>query len=297
MYNKKRISKVYNLNVKKIKEIEFYNRLLSDVGNFTQDDETNISYLLKNDSLLKYPIFRDFIKSYTDFSHQISYVGKVNNQKKESTKGFDVVFNSNEFGPKIKNYLLFFYLEDIAKYSPSNVSDLYKQKFSAIKGNDISQYESIIKRKYTYDKNTSAIVLKSANNQTKTLDALIKENKGKIIYIDFWASWCLPCRKTMPSSKKLRAEFENKEIVFIYLSIDKDFDKWVSANTKEGLSFYKSSYIIANQDNSEAFKKLGIQTIPRYLIYDKIGKLIYPNAPSPESSEIKKELNLLLAKQ
>jgi thiol-disulfide isomerase/thioredoxin len=295
LYQEKRIGNAYHTNVKKIKKIELYNTLLSEIGSFSEKDKTEIAELLKTDSLLKYPVFRYFIKNYADFVHQISYTGKMNSQKKQSPKGFDSVLNSQEYGSKIKNYLLFFYLEDIIKSYSSDIADSYKQKFKKIESEDISQYLSIINRKYLFDKTTNLIVLKSANNHTRSLNEIIKGNKGKIIYVDFWASWCLPCRAAMPFSKKLRMEYENKDIVFIYLSIDKNLDEWKSANIQEGLKFYTHSYIIANSENSEDFKKLGVETIPRYLIYDKNGKLIYPNAPSPESSEIKNELNKLLA--
>ena len=156
------------------------------------------------------------------------------------------------------------------------------------------KYLKIIERKYSFDKNTNVIVLQSVNKQTKHLQDVIKENKGKVIYIDLWASWCLPCRVAMPYSNKLREKYNEKDIVFVYLSIDKDFDKWKSANTKESLEFYKNSYLIVNQESSAEYKKLGIQTIPRYLLYDKNGKLILLNAPGPDAESIEKTLENIL---
>ncbi|WP_144281345.1 TlpA family protein disulfide reductase [Chryseobacterium echinoideorum] len=296
LYSQKKITTTYYNNVKKIKEIDFYNDVLQETHNLSDVDHKKIKNLIKVDSLLKYPNYRYFIKSFVDNLYSIGFKGKINSQIRESDKGFNAVFSSKDFGEQTKNYLLFYYLEDILKYYPVKTADLYKERFTTLKNKDIINYVKIINQKYSFDKSTNGIILKSINRQTKSLDILIKENKGKIIYLDFWASWCLPCREAMPSSKKLRAAFENKDVTFIFLSIDKDFDKWKSANAKEYLEFFKNSYIVANQDTSMEFKKLGLESIPRYLIFDRNGRLIYKNAPSPEDSETKEILNKLLTK-
>ena len=53
----------------------------------------------------------------------------------------------------------------------------------------------------------------------------LTELKGKVIYLDFWATWCSPCLMQMKNSKSWKAKFKNKDVVFLYLSLDKN--KWM----------------------------------------------------------------------
>jgi len=119
-----------------------------------------------------------------------------------------------------------------------------------------------------------------------TLTDIIKKNRGKVIYIDFWASWCAPCRAAMSSSGMLRNKYKNEDIVFMYLSIDDDFTLWNKANIVEGLSQHKSFYIL-NRESSLFLQKIKLATIPRYLIFNKMGELIYQNAPGPKDEALK----------
>ena len=140
--------------------------------------------------------------------------------------------------------------------------------------------------------NTSEVILYDENKKATTLSVIIEANKGKIIYIDFWASWCAPCRAAFPSSRKLHEEFKEKGIVFLYLSTDANFEAWKKANQFEKLT--ENSYIIINPKTSEYMKKLAVDFIPRYVLINSNGEISNPKAPSPDSEKIKQELNGLL---
>ncbi len=125
-----------------------------------------------------------------------------------------------------------------------------------------------------------------------TLKEIIESNQGKVIYIDFWASWCSPCRAMLPKSHVLKSKFKDENVLFVYISIDDNFEKWKSASIKEGLK--ENNYISADYPHASYYKDLNLKSIPRYLIYDKKGKLVHQNAPSPDSPEIIEELNKYL---
>ena len=139
-------------------------------------------------------------------------------------------------------------------------------------------------------------LLKADGSVIRFQDILIK-HKGKVIYIDYWASWCAPCIEAMPYAEALRKEYANEDIVFVYLSSDNDQSAWKKAAEKYGLSNYENSFLNLNHGNSEFIKALQIQSIPRYLIYDANGRLVEKNAPGPKDPSIKEMLEKYIEAQ
>ena len=133
-------------------------------------------------------------------------------------------------------------------------------------------------------------LLKEDGSVIRFQDILIR-NKGKVIYVDYWASWCSPCIEAMPYAEKLREEYADQDIVFVYLSSDNDQSAWKKATEKYGLSNLENSFLSLNHNSSEFIKALQIQSIPRYLIYDANGSLVEKNAPGPKVGSIRKVLN------
>jgi thiol-disulfide isomerase/thioredoxin len=132
------------------------------------------------------------------------------------------------------------------------------------------------------------VTLIRSDKTTATLSEVLKQQKGKVVYVDFWASWCAPCREGMKVSASLRQELANKSISFVYLSIDKTITPWQSANEKEGLGNYPETYLVTESVGSKKFwSEQKLNTIPRYMIFDKLGKLVFGNAPRVESKELK----------
>lgn len=127
-----------------------------------------------------------------------------------------------------------------------------------------------------------------------SLQDIIELNKGKLLYVDIWASWCVPCRSAMSYSRELRENFKDKNIAFIYLSVDEDFDKWKRAIEQENLSFYINSFKVANPRKNSFLVSLNAEEIPRYLLFNKDGKLVHSNAPGPGSEELKNLLERYL---
>ena len=60
-------------------------------------------------------------------------------------------------------------------------------------------------------------VMTAVDGTQKSITEIINTHKGKVIYIDFWASWCGPCKAKMPASVKLHEKFKGEDIVLVYL--------------------------------------------------------------------------------
>ena len=133
----------------------------------------------------------------------------------------------------------------------------------------------------------------STTKQALDFDKLIKQNK--LTYIDFWASWCMPCRAEMPASLLLKEEYAKKGINFIYISADDDAGAWLKAMKQIGLSD-ADNYLLPKGKKSELAKQLNVRTLPHYILTDKNGKIINADAPRPTDAAIRKQFDILLAK-
>ncbi len=129
---------------------------------------------------------------------------------------------------------------------------------------------------------------------SKVVDFKDITTKSKVTYLDFWASWCGPCRGEMPASKALREEYAAKGVNFVYISLDEDKADWASANKNFALPD-GHSFVLPNPSNSEITTKFNISSIPRYVLMDANGNVVDDNAPRPSETErIKAALDKML---
>ncbi len=117
--------------------------------------------------------------------------------------------------------------------------------------------------------------------------------KSKLVLVDFWASWCIPCRQELPLMRELKRLYAGKDIVFLTISIDNKFLEWQKASNAEKLSS-DESFVITSTDSVFVFKGYSIKNIPRYLLFNKDGSLIDADAPSPGTNALKEMIDKYL---
>jgi thiol-disulfide isomerase/thioredoxin len=102
----------------------------------------------------------------------------------------------------------------------------------------------------------------------------LADYKGKYVLIDFWASWCGPCRRENPNLVKTYAEYHPKGFEILGISLDKkeDRQKWLDAIHKDGLTWTQVSDL-QGWDNAAA-KAYNVQAIPMNYLLDPNGKII-----------------------
>lgn len=105
--------------------------------------------------------------------------------------------------------------------------------------------------------------------------------KGKVVYIDVWATWCMPCLQEIPALQELEKKFHGKEVAFVSISIDaeKDHARWREfIETKQ----LKGIQLIADKAwKSQIVEDYVIKGIPRFILIDKEGKIVRAEAPRP----------------
>jgi peroxiredoxin len=103
-------------------------------------------------------------------------------------------------------------------------------------------------------------------------DVSISSFRGKYLLIDFWASWCGPCRMENPNVVKAFNDFKGKNFTVLGVSLDKDRDSWKKAIAQDHLNWTQMSDL--KYWNSRAVELFGFQGIPFNLLVDPTGKVI-----------------------
>lgn len=123
----------------------------------------------------------------------------------------------------------------------------------------------------------------------------LSDFKGKVVFMDIWATWCPPCMAEMKSAKSLKEKYkDNHDIVFLYISIDKDEERWKEIVKKKEI---KGVHLISKGGDEEAIlQKYDVPSIPRFVIVDKQGNIADWNAKWPSDPELTSDLDRLLGK-
>jgi len=195
----------------------------------------------------------------------------------------------------IKEYLLYTFTETVLK-SVNDVSAKETAYKDFIKVVTNSTYKSHIQEIYANYKNMASNA--QAPNFTYTnVDGKmvsLKSLRGKYVYIDVWATWCVPCKAEIPFLAKIEEEYKNKNIHFVSLSVDRiaDKSKWqayVRNNKLQGIQ------LMADKDfNSEFVNKFNINSIPRFILIDPKGNIVSGDAKRPSDTSLRKQFDTLL---
>jgi len=139
-------------------------------------------------------------------------------------------------------------------------------------------------------------VLTDHGGKQATFAGLIASQKGRVVVVDFWASWCVPCKQEMPKFQAVKQELKTEPITFLAISIDndKDEDAWREAAMAEKLEA-KTSYRLKGGGANPLLTHYQIDAVPHYMVFDRAGNLLTEEFVRPSHKDFKEKLKAYVA--
>ncbi len=153
----------------------------------------------------------------------------------------------------------------------------YVERYKAQDKGEIGRLDAELNRNRTFIPGMVApdLVGPTPDGSTYALSSL----RGKVVLIDFWASWCGPCRRENPNVKAAYEKYKDKGFDVLGVSLDKTKDAWVNAIQQDGLPWHHISDLKGWQ--SEHAAMYSVTSIPQTLLIDREGKIIERNLRGP----------------
>ncbi|MES2650893.1 MAG: TlpA disulfide reductase family protein [Bacteroidota bacterium] len=190
---------------------------------------------------------------------------------------------------KIKEfYTVSTIVRNMQKQSDKQLLAPFKAEITQLK---VPNYKAAVSQMHNYlmafGKGDTAVDFMAINQNGKKIN--LSSLKGKVIYVDLWATWCGPCMVEMPSYEKLKQKYAaNPDVVFVSLSIDDSEALWknsIAQRKADGLQW------LINRSKLQAYTIVGI---PRSLLIDRNFKMVSMAAPMPSDAAAIKEIDKLL---
>jgi thiol-disulfide isomerase/thioredoxin len=254
-------------------------------------DQTFLHQFPICDSCIDIPTYKGALYSY------IKIFSKNDNQLDKFISSFDSA--DSKLTGVSKEYLLFNLLNIYQHSLIGNAQFMSKfNSFLSSYGND--DYTAYLRQDYAAkiaaldSSKTGALheLLIDTKGKTISFQNILNQNKGKVVVLDFWASWCGPCVAEIPHSFALEKKYSGEKVCFIYISADYSKANWL--NSIKSLNFQNTDncyrLLLGSSSSAVGFSKIlklyGVEHVPRYVVYGKDGKLITSDAPRPSDKAL-----------
>ena len=265
---------------------------------FKHGDEYGSIYLKNNN-------VSSFTTDYEDFDNTMNFEGDASDINNLSIKTYLLggdyftaeLFNDvtqDHFDKVVTDYKAAF---EAMKLNYKNVDSLHLAKANKVSEGTIasmSRYlESKIALRKEFPKGMPSPDFENYENHKGGMTSL-SDFKGKYVYVDVWATWCGPCKREIPSLKKVEKQYHGKDIAFVSISVDapkrhdgsadKAYAAWKKMVTEKELGGVQ---LIADKDyESDFMKGYKVRGIPRFILIDPDGNIVSPDAPRPSNPKL-----------
>jgi thiol-disulfide isomerase/thioredoxin len=228
--------------------------------------------------------YRMFLNSYiAHYTHQqMQASGKWNLETHEVSLIRMQQVNRLITDAKVKDYLLTSVIKEQVNYFGYKNTETLFQIF------ELNCSDAMLKQEVLAPyQNYLALKQHAVAPEVKLIDAQGKQFTlanfaGSYIYIDVWATWCLPCKKEAPYFEDLRKKYAHKNINFVAISVDEKQDDWREYLTVRPTKYPQFWAVDAKQFLNDYV----IKTIPHFIIIGPDGKLVNPNAFRPSEPDL-----------
>ena len=287
---------------------------------FKDDEMKNLQYgysldLLKYQDAKKYYKLKDSLAPSYDFLEPLNHIHFQNNQlfeKYNSYKELTVLKWKNDIENKpeyllkndvfssirieaLQEAVLESLYEDMNRNFPEKTRDYYNLIKRNTKNNKL-----LVKAKEKYaeirheeaEKNLSKFKFL---DRDEVLQKLVNF-KGKFIFLNIWTTWCLPCIKDFRRIEKLQDKFENDNIVFVSISVDKEqeYPLWLNMLKEHGL---KGDHLFLDDSKSKFIKAYNIKAIPSFVLISPKGIPLEIDIQNLDAKKTEKDIERLLKQE
>ena len=142
----------------------------------------------------------------------------------------------------------------------------------------VSDYKGLLSELHKLPVGSEAPEISLPNPDGKTLS--LSSLRGNIVLVDFWASWCGPCRKENPFIVSMYQKYKSQGFTILGVSLDDNSEAWKNAIQKDGLAWNQVSEL--KKWDSQVAKTYGVDAIPFSVLLDKEGKIIGKGLRGPD---------------
>lgn len=115
--------------------------------------------------------------------------------------------------------------------------------------------------------------------------------RGKVVYLDFWASWCEPCRKSFPVMRKLQRKYKSKGLRVVTINLDKD-----RKEVRRFLREFRANFPIALDPKGKIARRYGVKAMPSSYLIDRKGRIrhVHLGFRTSNSKKVEAQIKKLL---